>query len=71
MSLATIDYDGVLASAPKQEGISLREFLAEELPYVWLDAYIAMLPHQHNVHRMNVEGHSGAAGGYLSRTIPR
>ena len=54
--MATIDYDGVLASAPKQEGISLREFLTEELPYVWLDAYITMLPHQHNVHRIPVEG---------------
>jgi hypothetical protein len=56
MGLATIDYDRVLASAPEQEGASLRAYLAEELPYLWLDAYIAMLPHQHNVHRINAEG---------------
>ena len=56
MGLATINYDGLLASAPTQEGASLPDFLAEELPYLWLDAYIAMLPHQHNVHRINAEG---------------
>ena len=56
MGLATINYDGLLASAPIQEGASLPDFLAEELPYLWLDAYIAMLPHRHNVHRINAEG---------------
>src|ERR1035437_10702596 len=34
----------------------LREFLTGELPYVWLDDYIAILPHQGNVHRIPVEG---------------
>ena len=34
----------------------MREFLTGELPYVWLDEYMAMLPHQQNVHRITVEG---------------
>jgi len=56
MSFAPINYDRVLASAPNQDAAELRGFLAEELPYIWLDAYIAMLPHRQNVHRINVQG---------------
>ncbi len=56
MSLTSIDYDRVLASAPSRDPASLREFLAEELPFVWLATYGEMLPHQHNVHRVKVEG---------------
>jgi hypothetical protein len=51
-----IDYSLVLATAPSHDYAGLREFLTDELPYVWLDDYIAMLPHQHNVHRIPVEG---------------
>jgi len=50
-----IDYGQILAAAPSHEYAGLCEFLTGELPYVWLDEYIAMLPHQHNVHRITVE----------------
>ena len=56
MEPASIDYSKVLASGPSAELAHVREFLAEELPYVWLDAYIAMLPHRHNVHRIEIDG---------------
>ena len=49
-------YSQILATAPSHDYAGLREFLGGELPYVWLDEYIAMLPHQHNVHRISVEG---------------
>jgi hypothetical protein len=45
---ARIDYDRVLAASPSQDHIGLQEFLTGELPYVWLDEYIAMSPHPHN-----------------------
>src|ERR1039458_3974537 len=51
-----IDYSRILSAASSQDYAGLREFLGGELPYVWLDEYIAMLPHQHNVHRISVEG---------------
>jgi hypothetical protein len=50
------DYCKLLAAAPADDYEGLRVFLTDELPYVWLDDYIAMLPHQHNVHRIPVEG---------------
>jgi len=51
-----IDYPRILAAAPAHDYAALREFLTDELPYIWLDDYIAMLPHRHNVHRIPVEG---------------
>ena len=51
-----IDYCQILATAPSHDYEALCAFLADELPYVWLDEYIAMLLHQHNVHRVPVEG---------------
>src|SRR5580700_3680160 len=52
---ARIDYDRILAAAPPRDYAGLQEFLTGELPYVWLDEYIAMSPHQQNVHRIPVE----------------
>lgn len=46
----------MLAAAPSLEYAGLRDFLTRELPYVWLDDYIATMPHQQNVHRIPVEG---------------
>ena len=51
-----IDYSRILSAASSQDYAGLREFLTGELPYVWLDEYMAMLPHQQNVHRITVEG---------------
>jgi hypothetical protein len=51
-----IEYAPILAAAPSQDYAGLRDFLTGELPYVWLDDYIARMPHQHNVHRVPVEG---------------
>src|ERR1700683_5479450 len=53
---ARIDYDRVLAAAPCQDYAGLQAFLTGELPYLWLDEYIAMSPHQQNVHRIPVDG---------------
>lgn len=53
---ARIDYGRLMASAPNQDLAELRVFLIEELPYAWLDAYIATNPHQPNVHRVTVDG---------------
>jgi hypothetical protein len=53
---ARIDYGRVLAAAPSHDYAGLREFLTAELPYVWLDEYIAMSPHLQNVHRIPVDG---------------
>jgi hypothetical protein len=55
-NLPQVDYDRVLAAAPSQDHAGLEEFLSEELPYVWLDEYIAMSPHQQNIHRIPAEG---------------
>jgi len=55
LSPARIDYARVVAAAPSHDPAKLRAFLAEELPYVWLDAYIAVMPHQHYVHRITVD----------------
>lgn len=52
---ARIDYDRILAAAPSHDYAGVQEFLTDELPYVWLDEYIAMSPHQQNVHRIPVE----------------
>jgi len=51
-----IHYSRLLAAAASQDYSALCEFLTGELPYVWLDEYLAMLPHRHNVHRIPVEG---------------
>jgi hypothetical protein len=56
VTLTRIDYSAITASAPSRDIVRLQAFLAEELPYVWLDAYVAMLPHQHNVQRTTVDG---------------
>jgi hypothetical protein len=56
MSVAAIDYNAFLASGPTADLAGTREFLIQELPYVWLDVYIAMRPHQQNVHRIEIEG---------------
>jgi hypothetical protein len=45
-----------MASAPTHDLADVRLFLVEELPYAWLNAYIATNPHQHNVQRITVEG---------------
>jgi hypothetical protein len=51
-----IDYDRILAAASSKDYAGLSSFLTGELPYVWLDEYVAMSPHQQNVHRVPVEG---------------
>ena len=51
-----INYDEILGTGPTGDLDRMREFLVDELPYVWLDHYLAMLPHQHNVHRITLEG---------------
>ncbi len=56
MGLPGIDYARMVASAAKTDLTGLHGFFAEELPYVWLESYVAMLPHQHNVHRINIDG---------------
>lgn len=53
---ARVDYGRLMASAPTHDLADVRVFLAEELPYAWLNAYIATNPHQHNVQRITVEG---------------
>lgn len=53
---ARVDYGRLMASAPTRDLAGIRVFLAEELPYAWLNAYIGTNPHQHNVHRITVEG---------------
>lgn len=51
-----IDYDRVLQGAASDDSVNAQEYLREELPYVWLDAYMAKLPHKPNVHRVDVDG---------------
>jgi hypothetical protein len=51
-----VDHGSLLTSAPAGDLTATQVFLAEELPYAWLDAYIATNPHHHNVHRITVEG---------------
>ena len=53
--MVKVNYDAILASAPSSLD-ETREFLIEELPYHWLDAYISTLPHEQNVHRIELEG---------------
>ena len=53
---ARINYDLLLESAPKGELADVRLYLAEELPNVWLNAYVAIMPHEHNVQRIEVDG---------------
>jgi hypothetical protein len=56
MDSSQIDYDALLAAAPGGgDPAALLSFLQEELPYAWLDAYVRMSPHRHNVHRITVE----------------
>jgi hypothetical protein len=50
-----IDYPQILTAAPSQEYAGLCEYLTAELPNVWLNDYRAMLPHQHNAHRIAVQ----------------
>jgi DNA/RNA non-specific endonuclease len=50
-----IDYSRILTPAPAPDYPAMCAYLTEELPYVWLDEYITILPHQHNVHRVPVE----------------
>ncbi|MCE9636452.1 MAG: DNA/RNA non-specific endonuclease [Planctomycetes bacterium] len=45
-----LDYAAVVARAPA--GSDLAAFLAAELPWLWLDAYVAMTPHAVNVQRL-------------------
>ena len=35
---------------------AMAQFLREELPYVWRDAYLAMPPGRHNIHRIETDG---------------
>lgn len=52
---ARIDYGEILDTAPDRTLGGLLAYLPTELPYAWLDAYIALMPHQHNVHAITVE----------------
>ncbi len=53
---ARLDYPRILSTAPRETFAELQAYLADELPHRWLDAYIAVMPHQHNVHDITVEG---------------
>jgi hypothetical protein len=53
---ARIDYSRIMADLPEETLPAAKAFLAEELPYVWLDAYVAVMPHEQNVQRVTIEG---------------
>jgi hypothetical protein len=53
---ARIDYQRVLDGASSRSLEGLLAYLPGELPQVWLEAYVSMMPHRHNVHEITVAG---------------
>lgn len=52
-----IDYAALAAGAPARDQEAVHAYVAEELPYAWLDAYVLLMPHAHNVQRIDVAGY--------------
>lgn len=51
-SKEAVDYRALVAAAPRDDVESLAEYLAQELPYCWRDAYLLMTPRPTRIERI-------------------